>query len=492
MTTVEETYENPIEEVPEGDTAGNYICRYCPERYANGTLRYNHERALHPSEFMRDSPDGRRRLATPRNTPKDERRPPGRTPINDDSDMNKQQVIAGVNMGSVHELTRRFAETLQNCAPEMNGGKKKQIILAFDTLSFQLNGDRNKLADFLNKSGIMASQAEYIKMIMLGLDDEKTPWNQPGYGNTPGAPQAMTFDPRTGAMVPAPIFMLGNNSGGGPSPAQPPMFFMPPGGYGNDRRDELTRRDMEDYLDRALEKFQAAQPKAPEANPNMRRFQRPVANADGSLVKDEHTGQPIMAWVEEPIDAFNDMISKLSSLGVIGTKEGPTPITAEDIGKTVAVEFQKLMPPADDKRDSEIQGLRDDFKEYMHTNELKEATRSGAEEALERYQQTINPYLEELKELRNHTGLSDRQYELKHEEDKNKTIIGALTSAMDGFRADLQPLAIQNMVASMKAMDLSENTINEALSRMPMPGGRGMSQAEGNLQAETMNKWVQD
>lgn len=492
MTTVEETYENSLEEIPEGDTPGNYICRYCPEPYVNGTLRYNHERALHPTEFMRDSPDGRRRMATPRNTPKDERRPPVRPPINDESAMDKQQTIAGVNMGSVHELTRRFAESLQNTASEMSGAKKKQIILAFDDVSFQVNSNPALLDRFLNQCGVSRSQGEYIKLILLGMEEDKNPWNQTGFGNTPGAPQAMTIDRNTGQLVPAPIFMLGGNNSGGGGSAPAPMILMPPGGWGNDRRDEFTRRDVEDYVDRAVEKIQAAQPKAPEANPNVRRFQRPVANADGSLVMDANTGQPIMAWVEEPIDAFNDMISKLSSLGVIGAKPTPDPVSAEDIGKTVAVEVQKLMPPADDKRDSEIQGLRDDFKEYMHTNELKEATRSGAEEALDRYQQTINPYLEELKELRNHTGLSDRQYELKHEEDKNKTIIGALTNAMDGFRADLQPLAIQNMVASMKAMDLSENTINEALSRMPMPGGRGMSQAEGNLQAETMNKWVQD
>ncbi|MFQ6030597.1 MAG: hypothetical protein ACE5Q6_24260, partial [Dehalococcoidia bacterium] len=185
MSTEELTYEDPQEDIPEPGGQGSLECAFCPETFNNPVNRYNHERSYHPEQFRQASPDGRKRGSNPRNN--GSRNPPreetgGYTPV----------TIAGVRMDSVHELTRKFAETLDNVAHDMNPGKKKQIVLAFDDIAYQVNQDSSRLERFLNRCGVSASQAEYIKLVLLGLDDDKPQWGQPSWGQPPGGMQAMT------------------------------------------------------------------------------------------------------------------------------------------------------------------------------------------------------------------------------------------------------------------------------------------------------------
>ena len=56
----------------------------------------------------------------------------------------------------------------------------------------------------------------------------------------------------------------------------------------------------------------------------------------------------------------------------------------------------------------------------------------------------------------------------------------------------MQPLAIQNMAATIKAMGLSDNTINETIHRMPMPGASPDSPGEEDTRAAVMREWVNE
>ncbi|MEE9161353.1 MAG: P-loop NTPase [Candidatus Neomarinimicrobiota bacterium] len=101
-------------------------------------------------------------------------------------------------------------------------------------------------------------------------------------------------------------------------------------------------------------------------------------------------GRIHMEWLEEPEDAMGDTLTRLSQLGLIGSREAPA--SAESIGEAVAVKLQPLMP--DNHIESEaIVGLRQDFQEYRHTVELEEAERSAQEQALAAYETKKKPYL---------------------------------------------------------------------------------------------------
>ncbi len=492
MSTEDQGYEVAEEEIPE-DSPDSNKCRFCPETFANGQLRYNHERTHHTDEFKKESPDGKRRLPAVGNPirPRPARdNPPRDNPV-DNSGGGKPVTISGVRMDSVHEMTRRFAEALDNTAGDMNGGKKKQIILAFDDIAFQITQDPSRLAQFLNKCGVSLSQGEYIKLVLLGLDSEpQSQWGQTGA--FPGQPgngmQAMTFDPQSGRMVPAPIFMIGGQN----SPQaqqQAPYFVMPP--YNQGRQDEsLSRRDVRDIVEEVVEKLKPAAAPEPTSNTQVRKYQQPTLGADGEVLVDPSSGHPIMAWVEEPVDPLNDILGKLQAFGVVGKPEIPQPASAEEIGKSVATQIQPLLPEKQSQGSTEVQELAKVFQDYIHKSELKEAERNGAKEALDAHETTMKPYLEELRDLRSRTGLSDHQADLQHQELTQKGILGTLSASINGLRSDLQPLAMQTTVANMKAMGLSDNTIGEFIRRMPNPNTPARSGADDDKRAAVMAEWA--
>lgn len=45
-----------------------------------------------------------------------------------------------------------------------------------------------------------------------------------------------------------------------------------------------------------------------------------------------------------------------------------------------------------------------------------------------------------------------------------------MNSGLSGLRADLQPLAVSNMVGTMKAIGISDNQLSQIIRLMPTPG----------------------
>lgn len=233
---------------------GEFQCRFCPEDdFDTGIGRYQHEQQLHPALLKATNTNQGGR---PRN--RDEGRGAGQDRTERSSPV---EVIGGVRMDTVTELTRRFARSLQEVAPDMATGKKKGIITAFDEASHQMANNPGLLERFLNRCALLTSQVEYIKLMMLGLGDTQGQgggqWSN--WGNQGNGPMAMSFDPRTGNMVPMPIFMMGNNQ---PAGNGNPMVVMPrweDWGRGRDRDrddDRLTRREVAEIVKDALEETQ--------------------------------------------------------------------------------------------------------------------------------------------------------------------------------------------------------------------------------------------
>ena len=69
----------------------------------------------------------------------------------------------------------------------------------------------------------------------------------------------------------------------------------------------------------------------------------------------------------------------------------------------------------------------------------------------------LDQFQHELQDTRSRAGLTDHQAELRHQEDVFSKAVGALNAGLSGLRADLQPLAISNMVGTMKTMGIGDN-----------------------------------
>ena len=486
-----------LDKEPEANGAkpkGHFPCRYCPEdNFSTPLVRRNHERRYHPEEFKLAEAG----LADDRQAKKSTGK--GQAPVSTppkvaEEPQYRAATVAGVRMDTVSELTRKFAQALDDTAPDMSPGKKRQLILAFDDHSVGMLNNRARLEHFLNASGLLASQAEFIKLVMLGMDDGQgpggNPWNSPG-----GGPQAMTWDPHSGRMVPAPIFMMGGNNAPANPASQPPFFFMPPG-YGHSPGEGLTRRDLEDVVDKLAEKLKPPAPVQPAPAVNLRRYQRPVAGPDGQPMTDE-SGRFVMAWVEEPLDPLANAFEMLRTIGVVGKSEAP-PLTAEDISAAVVEGVQQVIPPQKET-DPEVAELRREMAEshkalqdYIHRTELKDTEQQATEAAVARTMTAVQPLLDELKNLQSKTGLTDQQYQLQHEGGIVKDILGTVQQGIAGLRADLQPFAMQGMAAQLKTLNLDDNVIGDLLQRMATPTAAGTPKSGADLRAETLKKWVND
>jgi len=493
MTTNNESVFDLEPEANGARPRSKFPCRYCPEdNFSTPLVRRNHERRYHPEEFKLAEAglaDGRQEKK--KSADKPDEAPTPAAPV--EQPQYRATTVAGVRMDTVSEVTRKFAEALESAAPEMSPGRKRQLILSFDENSVGMQNNRGRLEHFLNRCGLLASQAEFIKLIMLGMDDGPGPGNGNLWGSPGGGPQAMTWDPQSGRMVPAPIFMMGGNNSPAASPN--PFFFMPPG-YGHSPGEGLTRRDLEDVVDKLAEKLKP--PAATQATPavNIRRYQRPVTGPDGQPVTDAG-GHFLMAWVEEPMDPLASAIQLLSSFGVIGKQEAPV-LTAEEISQAVVLGLEHLNPPSKET-DPELLELKREVSEshkalqdYIHRSELKETEQKAAEDAVNRTMAAVQPMLDELKELRSKTGLTDQQYELQHQESLQKGILSTFQQALSGLRADLQPFAMQGMVAQMKTLGLEDNVIGDILQRWTPPLATAGTTSGADRRAETLQKWVND
>jgi hypothetical protein len=478
---------------------GEFQCRFCPEDDFQGGLQsYNHERTFHPDQLKAASTTqaGRSKKETPRSS--NSSRNGGQNGGNDGGQDSRPtvEVIGGVRMDTVTELTRKFARALHDTAPDMAGAKKKGIIMSFDEHSYNLNGNPNLLERFLNRCALTTSQVEYIKLMMLGMRDDSQSNNQwangsswGNWGNSGnGSPMAMTLDPRTGNMVPMPIFMMGGQ--GGPTQSAPPIMFMPPWGGGGYQRDEdrLTKSEVARMLDEALEKRErrSRQDEQPSSNRPVRRHQEIVGDAQGNPMRDQETGEILTVWVEEPVDPTSNTIELLKSVGAIGQREIPTPPTAQEI----AAALKDALPQQKDT-DPEVLELRKEFQEYVRRTELRDAREEAARAAVEQTMANMKPYLDELKDLKGQTGLSEHQYELKHQETLQNNILTAMRDGFSGIRGDLQPLMIQMMAANLKGAGLSDNAIGDLLQRIQQPNGHASS-SESNEPAETMRRWIKE
>ena len=104
----------------------------------------------------------------------------------------------------------------------------------------------------------------------------------------------------------------------------------------------------------------------------------------------------------------------------------------------------------------------------------------------------LDQFQHELQDTRSRAGLTDHQAELRHQEDVFSKAVGALNAGLFGLRADLQPLAISNMVGTMKTMGIGDNQISEIIRRMPQPGAPAVTREEEDRRAATMAKWVNE
>lgn len=468
-----------------------FICELgCSEAFGNVLTRRNHHASFHRKAFAEATGLGEKgRLVDKKNQSKNERE---ETVTTDASPAE----IGGVNMGAVSELTRKFAQALVDTAPDMGKGKQRQIIHSFDSASYTMANDAAKMTSFLTTCGLTASQSEFIKMVMLGADPGQpsngNAWGQP----SSGGPQAMTYDQRTGQLVPAPIFMLNGNNAPAAAPGYSgqPVIMMPPSyGAAQPQGDVVTHRDLEAAMDRLAEKLKPAEPTA-AVGPPIRRIQKVLTDDHGNAVTDA-AGNFLTGWVEEPISTQNDTIHMLKEIGAIGKDPAPA-ISPGEIAEAVQSAVAPLIPdnsapsPEMVEMREELRESRKEFGEFIHRSELKDAETRAAEEAVSKTMLTVQPYLDELKEMRTKTGLSDAQFELQHQETSQRHLLNTLQSGLMGIRQDLQPLAMQTMVASLKGAGLDDNVIGDLLQRMAISPVQGGSQGTDDRKAETMRNWV--
>ena len=183
----------------------DYVCWDCPEAFQTPAARYNHRRKDHRGEQRRD-----RAMGNPPTDAPIEAQGEGPSEGLEVATPSVPTEMDGVRMDSVHELTRRFADALDGAAPDMATIKKRRIIQSFDNYADAINTDPSKLERFLTISGLMVSQAQFIKLVLFGVDDPNppSPYTVPGQGG----PQAMTWDPYTGQWVPV-TFIFQDNQG---------------------------------------------------------------------------------------------------------------------------------------------------------------------------------------------------------------------------------------------------------------------------------------
>lgn len=488
---VTDLLKDPIEEKPKEK---KFACQLgCSEAFSNVISQRNHHANFHAKAFKEQTEAGGGGGRV--NFPSKDKEPVKREErVSTDT---SPTTVADVNMGAVSELTRKFAHALQDTAPDMAKGKMRLIILGFDQASYSMGHDASRMTSFLTTCGLSAPQTEFIKMVMLGTDPGQSPNGNPWGMPNNGGPTAMTWDNRTGQMVPTPIFMLGGNNGAAAPPGYggPPTIYMPPGyGAAQPPGDGLTRRDLDDAIDRLAEKIKPAEPTA-VAGPPMRRIQKVLTDVQGNAMTDA-AGNYLTGWVEEPISAVNDTLVMLREIGAIGAKDPPPPLSAGEIAEAVQGAVAQLVPentgpsPEMVEMREELRESRREFGDYMHRTELKDAETRAADEAVSKTMSTVQPLLDELKEMRSKTGLSDQQYELAHQEKIQGNILATLQTGMLGIRQDLQPLAMQSMVASMKGLGVEDNVIGDILQRMTVAPTGASTQAVDDRRAQTMRDWA--
>ena len=198
---------------PGGLDGGNFKCPDCPEFFQTPAARYNHRRSYHAGERQKESPIGDSPIAGPPVVVQG-------VDTSENWELDRPtditEIMAGLDLHPFHDLTRQFAYVLHYVAPGMATVKKRQIIQAFNENLYRINADPpSMLGRFLDMCGLMTSQSQYIKRVLLGVDD---PPPSPYGAQYVGGPQAITWDPYTGQYVTVPIVMLPGNQ------IQPPQY----------------------------------------------------------------------------------------------------------------------------------------------------------------------------------------------------------------------------------------------------------------------------
>ncbi len=183
----------------------DYACGYCPASFQTPVARYNHRRQYHRAEHHRDpaiaNPPREASVEAPVVGPSEGPKPASPTELTETDSL---------RMDSVHELTRRLADALDGAVPDMATIKKRRIIQSFDLYADAINVDPSRLERFLTISGLLVSQAQFVRLVLFGVDNPQPPssYTVPGQGG----PQAMTWDPNTGQLVPV-TFIFQDNQG---------------------------------------------------------------------------------------------------------------------------------------------------------------------------------------------------------------------------------------------------------------------------------------
>lgn len=206
----------------------------------------------------------------------------------------------------------------------------------------------------------------------------------------------------------------------------------------------------------------------------------------GNPLRDDDTGMLLKTWVEEPIDPLSNTIELLRSVGMVGGEKPAPPPTADEIAQAIA-----KTQPKPHEENPEVIAMRKDFQEYVTRQEKKEGEEEAAKKAVEQTMSSMKPYLDELKEMKTHTGLSDHQYEMQHQENLQKNMLSTMREGFSSIRGDLQPLMLQLMVTSLKAAGLQDSTIGDLIQRMQQPGN-GHQAKSGSEPLETMRNWTRE
>lgn len=471
-----------------GDVAtqtGKFKCHWCPERRESNVERYNHERNSHPDEFQERAAE---RMAAEESGGQDGRGGQGYSPSHQPFEDTRR--VAGLHMAELHEYTKKFATSLQSAAPTMADSRKQQLILKFDEEATRISQDPQLLDRFLLRAGLMATQTEYIKLVMLPIDGGQPGF--PGYpgSGAPGQPQVYSFNPQTGQM--APIIVMGAGQSQPQNQPNMPFIMMPSPQHGQADPNALTRYDLMEFAEKLATKLQPpAREPAPRYETPIKRYQRIVTDDEGNPVKDGD--QVLTVWVEEPViadgsDGFAKAIDTLTKLGIIGQKPEPGP-SAQEIAELTVSKAAALLPQQPSGPSPEIQELSKKLDTVLAEREKDAAVNEAVEKAGTLFATQMQPLVTELETLRGHQGLSDHQAGLAHAESMQKTFLLGLNSTLSGFRQDLQPMFMQQMVAQFKALGLQDGTIADLVARMT-PVQTSVAEDLTGAKADAMRRWV--
>ena len=399
-----------------------FPCRYCDEFYVNALVRFQHEKKEHGDEVAAKNVDK-----------EDESRVKEIT-----------RMAGGIKPETLTEMTRAFIEAVDAAAPEMTAARRKQFVKAYDADYPETVRD---LEEFLHDWSMSMPQIRLITRSLFprrNREEQNTGWGS-------GQQSMMAMDPTTGRTIP---IIVVNGNGGQQSP-QGPLIFQAPAAEAP--RESLTKADVavevRTVVSEEFAKLTASMTKEP--SPSIRRRQEPITNDAGEMILDGN-GNVAMRWVEEPVNeslSLEKMLDLLTKFGLFGSQ--PKVLTPEEI----AVAVTKSLPAPIPVADPQVADLKDQMTTLSHRLEMRDEVSRAVETSTAQVMDSMQPQLDELKNLRNSQGQTDHQASLAHEERLTQTVVTTLASQLGNIRDDLRPLVITQAASQLRQQGFSPQAI---------------------------------